>query len=108
MSLNLKLIRVFVRVLNAFRFSFFKSSATLNPSTIVESPPWQLLLIQNKKSFIDSKNIICNDRKLKSISDELYKRLILPFYTLIISLIASSDKGLFNSQCGNGSSNLFE
>ncbi len=48
------------------------------------------LKIQNKKSFIDSKNIICNDRKLKSISDELYKRLILPFYTLIISLIASS------------------
>ena len=32
----------------------------------------------------------CENRKLKSISEELYKRLILPFYTLIISLIAAS------------------
>ena len=30
------------------------------------------------------------NRKLTSISEELYKRLILPFYTLIISLIAAS------------------
>ena len=29
-------------------------------------------------------------RKVKSIGEELYKRLILPFYTLIISLIAAS------------------
>ena len=36
------------------------------------------------------KKQICEGRKLKSISDELYKRLILPFYTLIISLIAAS------------------
>ena len=27
---------------------------------------------------------------MKSISEEMYKRLILPFYTLIISLIAAS------------------
>ena len=32
----------------------------------------------------------CENRKLTSISEELYKRLILPFYTLIISLIAAS------------------
>ena len=31
----------------------------------------------------------CENRKLKSISEELYKRLILPFYTLIISLVAA-------------------
>ena len=39
------------------------------------------------------KNLIketCEGRKLKSISDELYKRLIMPLYTLIISLIAAS------------------
>ena len=39
------------------------------------------------------KNMIketCEGRKLKSISDELYKRLIMPLYTLIISLIAAS------------------
>ena len=32
----------------------------------------------------------CENRKIKSISEEMYKRLILPFYTLIISLIAAS------------------
>ena len=29
-------------------------------------------------------------RTVKSISEELYKRLILPFYTLVISLIGAS------------------
>ena len=38
----------------------------------------------------DADNKICEERKIKSISEELYKRLILPFYTLIISLIAVS------------------
>ncbi len=51
-----------------------------------------LLNLNLKKdvSFATSKKVVCNDRKLKSISDELYKRLVLPFYILIISLIASS------------------
>ena len=40
--------------------------------------------------FKNSVNQICKDRKIKSIGEELYKRLILPFYTLIIALIASS------------------
>ena len=40
--------------------------------------------------FKNSVNQICEDRKIKSIGEELYKRLILPFYTLIIALIASS------------------
>ena len=35
-------------------------------------------------------NNACHKRKVKSIGEELYKRLILPFYTLIISLIAAS------------------
>ena len=38
----------------------------------------------------DANNKVCEERKIKSISEELYKRLILPFYTLIISLIAVS------------------
>ena len=49
------------------------------------------------KKEIDKKTIInnpkiksCHTRTLKSLSEELYKRLILPFYTLIISLIAAS------------------
>ena len=45
----------------------------------------------NKKNLIKvSNDEICKDRKIKSIGEELYKRLILPFYTLIISLIAAS------------------
>ena len=48
------------------------------------------LNIKSQWSFVNSKNQTCNDRDLKSISDEIYKRLILPFYTLIISLIAAS------------------
>ena len=49
------------------------------------------------KSYSEQKIVVkksdnqkCQNRKLKSISEELYKRLILPFYTLIISLIAAS------------------
>ena len=45
----------------------------------------------DKKSAIkNSDQEKCENRKLTSISEELYKRLILPFYTLIISLIAAS------------------
>ena len=45
----------------------------------------------NKNEVISNpKNDTCNNRTVKSISEELYKRLILPFYTLIIALIASS------------------
>ncbi len=38
----------------------------------------------------DPKNETCHLRTVKSISEELYKRLILPFYTLVISLIGAS------------------
>jgi len=40
-----------------------------------------------KKEF---KNITCEHRKPKSLIKEMYKRLIIPFYTMIISLIAAS------------------
>ena len=44
-----------------------------------------------KETVINSpENESCHTRTVKSISEELYKRLILPFYTLIISLIAAS------------------
>ena len=44
----------------------------------------------NKKNTMkEFKQQDCENRKLKSISEELYKRLILPFYTLIISLVAA-------------------
>ncbi len=52
------------------------------------------ILIKNKlngEQIINKpENNACHTRKVKSIGEELYKRLILPFYTLIISLIAAS------------------
>ena len=46
---------------------------------------------KNKENLINDSSIEkCENRKIKSISEEMYKRLILPFYTLIISLIAAS------------------
>ena len=36
------------------------------------------------------KNIICENRKPKSLTEEMYKRSVIPFYTIIISLIAAS------------------
>ena len=52
-------------------------------------------LYKNKKlyknKFINNpNNDACHERTVKSIGEELYKRLVLPFYTLIISLIAAS------------------
>ena len=45
----------------------------------------------NKNKVISkSEYKICNGRTVKSLSEELYKRSVLPFYTLIISLIAAS------------------
>ncbi len=45
----------------------------------------------NKNQIINKpKNKTCNGRTVKSLSEELYKRSVLPFYTLIISLIAAS------------------
>ena len=46
---------------------------------------------KDKRKIISSiKDEKCNARPMIHISEELYKRLILPFYTLIIALIASS------------------
>ena len=45
----------------------------------------------NKNEIIKKpENKICDGRTVKSLSEELYKRSVLPFYTLIISLIAAS------------------
>ncbi len=41
----------------------------------------------NKNS---KKSILCKDRKIKSISEEIFKRFIGPLYILILSLISSS------------------
>ena len=45
----------------------------------------------NKNEVIDNpKYAACHTRTVKSISEELYKRFVIPFYTLIISLVAAS------------------
>ena len=45
----------------------------------------------NKNKVISkSEYKTCNGRTVKSLSEELYKRFVLPFYTLIISLTAAS------------------
>ena len=44
----------------------------------------------NLKVINDPQNKTCHLRTVKSISEELYKRFLLPFYTLIISLIGAS------------------
>ena len=51
-----------------------------------------LLNKNNEENRIISsiKNKECNSRPLIQISEELYKRFILPFYTLVISLIGAS------------------
>ena len=46
--------------------------------------------LNEKKIIQNSKNKICNTRTVKSVVEELYKRIILPFYTLVISLVGAS------------------
>ena len=48
------------------------------------------LYLNNQIINNNLKNQTCEGRKLKSITDELYKRFILPFYILVIALIAST------------------
>ena len=42
------------------------------------------------ETIYDPNNKTCHTRTVKSVSEELYKRFILPFYTFIVALIAAS------------------
>ena len=76
------------------------STKTITHAKVQELDSIQMFLclkeiFQNKKFNKDETinkpdSETCNDRTVKSLSEELYKRTILPFYTLIISLIAAS------------------
>ena len=46
--------------------------------------------LDENKIIINVEKESCNTRTIKSIVEELYKRIILPLYTLIISLISAS------------------
>mgnify|MGYP001369798314 CR=1 FL=1 len=91
---------------NAFTLNFSEtdydlsefSTKTITHTKVQELDSIQMFLclkeiFQNKKFNKDekiNKQETCNGRTVKSLSEELYKRSVLPFYTLIISLIASS------------------
>ena len=45
---------------------------------------------ENETTILDSNNETCKSRTIKSIVEELYKRMIIPFYTLVVSLIGAS------------------
>ena len=46
-------------------------------------------LIEDIKSKSKSKNLICDQSNFKNLSQELYKRAILPFYIPLIAIIAT-------------------
>ncbi len=48
------------------------------------------ITLEESKMISKIKNKKCQSRPLINISEELYKRFILPFYTLVISLIGAS------------------
>ena len=93
---------------NAFTLNFSEtdydlsefSTKTITHTKVQELDSIQMFLclkeiFQNKKFNKDEKinkpeSETCNGRTVKSLSEELYKRSVLPFYTLIISLIAAS------------------
>ena len=45
---------------------------------------------ENETTILNSNNETCKSRTIKSIVEELYKRMIIPFYTLVVSLIGAS------------------
>ncbi len=61
-----------IKLFNCIKNYFLKRN--LNKNDVIEMP----------------ENETCHLRTVKSVSEELYKRLVLPFYTLIISLIGAS------------------
>ena len=93
---------------NAYTLNFSETDYDLSEfstKTIIKSKVQELDSIQmfgclkdifqtkelNKNEIINKpENKTCNGRTVKSLSEELYKRSVLPFYTMIISLIAAS------------------
>tara|TARA_B100001250_G_scaffold64858_1_gene51239 strand:- start:518 stop:1300 length:783 start_codon:yes stop_codon:yes gene_type:complete len=70
------------------------STKTVTEKKIQETDSLSLLKCVNTIYFVEeskkSFNEICNKQSLKQISQEMFKRIIVPFYILIISLIGSS------------------
>ena len=77
------------------------STKTVTVSKIQELDTYKLIICikdyfpknnfdENETTILDSNNETCKSRTIKSIVEELYKRMIIPFYTLVVSLIGAS------------------
>jgi len=73
-----------------YDFSRF-STKTITHQKVQEIDSMILLnCIKNYYFEKNFKNKVCGDREAKSLIEEMYKRLIIPFYIIIISLIAGT------------------
>jgi lipopolysaccharide export system permease protein len=73
-----------------YDFSIF-STKTVTHQKVQEIDSFNLFnCIKNYHFEKNFNNMICDNREPKSLTREMYKRLIVPFYTMIISLIAAS------------------
>ncbi len=77
------------------------STKTVTMSKIQELDTFELIICikdyfpnndfdENETTILNSNNETCKSRTIKSIVEELYKRMIIPFYTLVVSLIGAS------------------
>ena len=75
-----------------FNLSNFTTKTTISPK--IQEQPTSLLIkcIKNihkyDLGFIE-RNLNCNKNSISAVNEEIYKRLIVPFYILIISLVGS-------------------
>ena len=70
------------------------SSKTVTEKKIQETDTFSLIDCMNRNYFLGGVttyiNEICNDRSIMQVSQEMFKRTVIPLYILIVSLVASS------------------
>ena len=75
-----------------FNLSNFTTKTTIAPK--IQEQPTSLLIkcmrniYKYDVGFIE-RNLNCNENSISAVNEEIYKRLIVPFYILIISLVGS-------------------
>ena len=86
--------------------SDYSTKTTIHPK--IQELPTKLLLkcmfsIKINKTGFEHKYLMCSERSFKNVTEELYKRIIVPFYIIILAMIGScltlrsqSDSILFN------------
>ena len=75
-----------------FNLSNFTTKTTIAPKIQEQSTGLLIKCIRNfykyDVGFIE-RNLNCNENSIPAVNEEIYKRLIVPFYILIISLVGS-------------------